>query len=355
MGAEVVRVWGGGRYESEAFYDACDELGLWVWQDFMFACACYPEDAATRALVEAEARYQVARLSRHPCVVLWCGGNENHWAYASWGFKGRVPEVDGREAGRGLWYWHDLLPRVVAELGDGVAYVPDSPWTPGMDPRGGDANAAGSGDRHTWDLFGDEFRSQVPAFCSEFGVQSPSCEETLREAGLLGSGPGGGGPGWGGVVPAALEARQRGPGGMDRWYGEMMGRAYPGAAPPGDFAAWHAKAQGMQASWLESAVVWLRANGDRCGGALVWQLNEPWAGFSWSLIDAAGREKPAYRAVARAMAPRVSAVVPRDGAGWVVAVNDTGEVWRSTHDVEGVGAVAFEAGAWSVAWVRVTR
>jgi beta-mannosidase len=180
MGCNMIRVWGGGRYESDAFYEICDELGLMVWQDFMFACACYPEEDPFPALIEAEARYQVARLSKHPCIVLWCGGNENHWAHESWGFGARV--TPGR--GWGKAYWQEMLPRIVKELSPHTPYVPDSPWSPPTTPPT-HPNATEVGDRHTWDLFGDDFRSHVPRFCSEFGVQSPSNLPTLREADLL--------------------------------------------------------------------------------------------------------------------------------------------------------------------------
>ncbi|MEK6701169.1 MAG: glycoside hydrolase family 2 protein [Planctomycetota bacterium] len=348
-GMNMIRVWGGGRYESDAFYDICDELGLMVWQDFMFACGCYPEEEPLRSLVEAEARYQVARLSRHPCVVVWCGGNENHWAYESWGFKERLKP--GQTWGKG--YWQELLPRIVSELSPHTPYVPDSPWSPTYVDKGTSPNEASEGDRHTWDLFGEDFRKMVPRFCSEFGVQSPSCLETLREAGLSepeSSEPAapareGGGPdkasndtkgvrtptlaGASGseVVPPALLARQRGPGGMKRWYDEFFAKA--GLPPPTTFEQWHAQAQQLQADWLYLAIVWLRANAPTCSGALIWQLNDAWPGFSWSLIDSAGREKPAYHAVKRAFSDRLLERVPFDGVMHLVAINDTDEAWEA--------------------------
>ncbi len=380
MGCNLIRVWGGGRYESDAFYEICDELGLMVWQDFMFACACYPEEPPLPALIEAEARFQVARLSKHPCVVLWCGGNENHWAYESWGFKARV--ASGR--GWGTKYWQEVLPKIVAELSPHTPYVPDSPWSPPPTHP----NAAEVGDRHTWDLFGEDFRTHVPRFCSEFGVQSPSNLETLLEAGILPPADGapvavngaltatktpltatiapltatngaptatiapltatktpltgtiapltgtngaptgvGGAPtlpwtGWG-----ALVARQRGPGGMARWYDEFFAKA--GVTPAPNFEAWHAAAQRLQADWLYLAIVWLRANAPACGGAVIWQLNDAWPGFSWSLIDSAGREKAAYFAVQRAFADRLVETVPFGGVPHLVAINDTDDIWNA--------------------------
>ncbi len=348
-GMNMIRVWGGGRYESDEFYDICDELGLMVWQDFMFACGCYPEEEPLWSLVEAEARYQVARLSRHPCVVVWCGGNENHLAYESWGFKQRLKP--GQTWGKR--YWQEMLPRIVHELSPHTLYVPDSPWSPTYVERGTSPNDAGEGDRHTWDLFGDDFHKLVPRFCSEFGVQSPSCMETLREAGL--SEPDHSEPdaqarvdpgtpfapndttgvrtptlarasGSEKLVPPALLARQRGPGGMKRWYDELFAKA--SLTPANTFDEWHAQAQQLQADWLYLAIVWLRANARTCFGALIWQLNDAWPGFSWSLIDSAGREKPAYHAVKRAFADRLVERVPFDGVAYEVAINDTDESWE---------------------------
>lgn len=311
-GMNMIRVWGGGRYESDAFYDACDELGLWVWQDFMFACGAYPEEEPWRSLIEAEARHQVARLASHPCVVVWCGGNENHWAMDSWGFGARLKP--GQTWGRSLY--HDLLPRIVAELSPHTPYVPDSPWSEPPDHP----NLGVRGDRHTWDHFGAQFTSHIPRFCSEFGVQSPSTRRTLEEAGLTpraAADP----------IPAALIARQRGPGGMSRWYDELFAQAK--LPPPAGFSEWLENAQRLQADWLSLAIVWLRLNHPTCKGALVWQLNDAWPGLSWSLIDSKGREKPAYHAVASAFADRVCRTLPTTQGEIEAAINDTDEAWEA--------------------------
>lgn len=311
----MVRVWGGGRYEPDWFYDICDELGIMVWHDFMFACGCYPEEEPIRSLVESEARYQVARLSRHPCVVLWCGGNEDIWAYESWGFKDKVPS--GRTWGEG--YWRRMLPAIVGERAPSPPYRPDSPWS-------GDAehpNSAETGDRHTWDLMGDAFRTHVPRFCSEFGVQSPSTMDTLRDAHLLEGETSG-------VVPGALAKRQRGPGGMLRWYDEPLATLFQAA---GCTQEWIGQAHDMQARWLSLAIVWLRANRPRCRGALLWQLNDAWPGLSWSLIDSEGKPKPAYSAVQRAFQPRLIELVPFDGELCLVGINDEACEWDVTAQV----------------------
>jgi beta-mannosidase len=138
----MLRVWGGGVYERDAFYELCDELGLLVWQDFMFACATYPEKPPRFVSeVEAEARYQVRRLRSHPCLALWCGNNENQWIHdrTFWDDPdNRVP---------GSIYYDEVLPGVVAELDGRTPYRPGSPY------GGSDHNAREEGNVHNWDVW----------------------------------------------------------------------------------------------------------------------------------------------------------------------------------------------------------
>ncbi|MBL8763690.1 MAG: glycoside hydrolase family 2 protein [Phycisphaerae bacterium] len=309
-GMNMLRVWGGGRYESEAFYLACDELGLLVWQDFMFACACYPEEEPLGSLIEHEARHQIARLQHHPCVALWCGGNENTWAYESWGFKERL--TPGQTWGRGIWL--ERLPRLVAELDATRPYRPDSPWS---DDESAHPNDPARGDRHTWDTWGDGYRAQVPGFCSEFGQQSPPSWATLREAGMADATV---------LDRTEFARRQRGPGGMERWFGGPLKEWFD---TPRDDHEWHALTSILQARSLSIAIDWLRVNRPRCAGALVWQLNDAWPGPSWSLIDSSGRRKPAWHAFRRSCRPRTLCFHEVAGELVLYAVNDTDEQWRS--------------------------
>ena len=122
----LIRVWGGGIYESDDFYDVADELGLLTWQDFLFACAAYAEEEPLRSEVEAEARDNVTRIGHHASLVLLTGNNENLWGYEDWGWKLRL---DGKTWG--AYYYYDLLPSVVAELAPLVPYAPGSPFSPG--------------------------------------------------------------------------------------------------------------------------------------------------------------------------------------------------------------------------------
>ena len=132
-GCNLVRVWGGGIYEDDAFYDECDERGLLVWQDVLMACASYAEEEPLRSELLAEVRDNATRLAPHPSLVLWCGGNENLWGFVDWDWDVRL---DGKTWGAG--YVHDLLPTLLAELDPARPYVPGSPFS----PRGADGERA---------------------------------------------------------------------------------------------------------------------------------------------------------------------------------------------------------------------
>jgi beta-mannosidase len=317
MGMNMLRVWGGGIYESDAFYRTCDNLGILVWQDFMFACAMYPEEEPYPTLIEAEARYQVARLSPHPSVILWCGGNECTWAHESWGNAPGERPWKARLEGRtwGEKYYHSVLPRVVSELDPMRPYWPNSPW-PGREGRGG--NDTDHGDRHTWDVRLDGYTAIVPRFISEFGHQSPSSRSTLLAALQpedlrIGS--------------AALEHHQRATGGTDRHINEAI-REHLGR-DAADFEEWHSVAQLLQARAVHTGFAWARVNRGRCMGALVWQLNDCWPGMSWSLIDSGGIEKPAAAAARHALLPRQVFILNVTGELHLYAVNDTDEPWHA--------------------------
>jgi beta-mannosidase len=332
----MLRVWGGGGYEGDSFYEACDELGVMVWQDFAFACATYPEDPPFPQRVEREARWQVSRLSRHASVVLWCGGNEDILAWWSWGFRDRL--AHGQTWGR--MYWLELLPRICAELDATRPYWPESPWSGSLELH---PNDRGRGDCHIWDADAkvEAIRQVPPRFASEFGHQSPPALRTLAEAFVRTGGA---------AAPAAaadscerelaaqppregtarLAPRQRAWGGDDAQYAPFLRERF---APPSDFMEWIVQAQVVQARAMRAAYTWFRAHAPRCMGALCWQMNDAWTGHSWSLVDAAGRPKPAWHAVRDACAPRMLALHEREVAGGrralvLDAVNATRDAWR---------------------------
>ena len=171
----LLRVWGGGIYETEDFYDLCDELGVLVWQDFLLACAAYAEEQPLWGEFEAEARQAVARLAKHPSLVIWNGGNENIWGYVEWNW--RAP-LAGRTWGDG--YYTELFPSIVAELDPRAPYSPGSPFSYAKYHHPNDHR---HGTMHIWDVWNHvdyrHYRDYPARFVSELGFQGPPAWSTL--------------------------------------------------------------------------------------------------------------------------------------------------------------------------------
>jgi beta-mannosidase len=308
----LLRVWGGGVYESRDFYRTCDDLGVLVWQDFLFACAAYPEDARLAGEVDAEARDNVARLMPHPSLVLWNGNNENIWGYFDWNWQS---ELDGRPWGLG--YYLDRLPRAVAETDPSRPYWPGSPYSGSMDIHPNDDNHAL---KHVWDVWNaedyTEYRRHRPRFVAEFGWQAPPTWSTLRRS--VRDEP------LSPTSPGMLHHQKAGSGNekLSRW----LAAHFPS---PSSFDDWHFGTQLNQARALSFGVEYFRSLRPRCTGAIVWQLNDCWPVTSWSAVDGDGRKKPLWYALRNAFAPRLLTIQPTDRDGLVlVAVNDTAETWR---------------------------
>ncbi|MFE9957050.1 glycoside hydrolase family 2 protein [Micromonospora sp. NPDC005299] len=318
VGANVnlLRVWGGGRYESEDFYELADELGLLVQQDFLFACAAYPEEEPFRTEVEAEAREQVTRLASHPSLVLWTGNNENIWGWHDWDWR---EPLAGRTWGRG--YYLELLPAIVAELDPTRAYWPGSPWSGSEDVH---PNDPAHGTTHIWDVWNTDdytkYREYVPRFVAEFGYQAPPAYATLRRAlsdePLAHDSPG-------------MAHHQKAADG-DRKLQRGLDAHLPA---PADFDDWHYLTQLNQARAIQLGVEHFRSHRPICMGTIVWQLNDCWPVTSWAAVDGDGRRKPLWHALRRAYAPRLLTVQPRDGGLALVAVNETGEAWHTPTTV----------------------
>ncbi|MFL6098662.1 MAG: glycoside hydrolase family 2 protein [Actinomycetales bacterium] len=310
-GVNLVRVWGGGRYESHDFYDLCDRLGLLVWQDFAFACAAYPEEEPFASEVEAEAREVVASLMPHPSLALWNGNNENIWGFHDWGWAG---QLGGRTWGER--FYRDLLPRVVAELDPHRPYWPGSPFS-GWEHHPNDDRYGVS---HIWDVWNEldypAYRDRLPRFAAELGWQAPAAWSTLTDG--LGAPPATTGD-------PALERRQKADDG-DRKLARGLARF--GIADP-DIDDWHFLTQVAQARALTTAVEHLRSHPQRCTGVVWWQLNDCWPAVSWSVVDSAGRRKPSWYAMRRAYAERLLTVQPL-GALTAVVVADPRCSWRGS-------------------------
>ena len=316
VNANLLRVWGGGRYESEDFYDLADELGLLVQQDFLFACAAYPEEEPYATEVAAEAAEQVTRLSSHPSLVGWTGNNENIWGWHDWGWQ---EPLAGRTWGAG--YYLDLLPGIVARLDPTRPYWPGSPWSGTSDRH---PNEPGYGTMHIWDVWNQidytHYRDYLPRFVAEFGYQAPPAYATLRRAlhdePLAPDSPG-------------MQHHQKAQDGDAK-----LRRGLDAHLPvPRDFDDWHYLTQVNQARAIALGVEHFRSHRPVCMGAIVWQLNDCWPVTSWSAVDGHGRRKPLWYALRRSFADRLLTIQPRDGGLALVAVNDGGQPWTGQAEV----------------------
>ncbi|MEM8875911.1 MAG: glycoside hydrolase family 2 protein [Planctomycetota bacterium] len=335
----MLRVWGGGLFEDDAFYDVCDELGILVWQDFLTACASYHEDDESAAEMEAEARDNVSRLMRHPSVVMLNGCNENLWAYKDWKYNGVPWHEHIGDRGWGLKYYFETFPAVMAELAPTTPYWPASPCNgPTLaDFENGDPNANEHGNRHVWNVWHGpghylNYFGHWPRFCSEFGFHGPANWPTLERA-----------------IPADQRAwdsptmrlhnknsRSEIGDGQDK----ATARMADDFDVPTDFDDWLYLAQVMQARALQIGVGWFRSLYPWNNGALIWQLNDCWPCSSWAMIDGDGRAKPILHAARRFFAPRVVNLGPRRPTaigGWdqdpgplrAYLHNDHAEAWSA--------------------------
>ena len=309
----LLRVWGGGIFERDEFYEACDRAGMLVWQDFLFACASYPEEEPLRSEVEAEVRDNVMRLMPHPSLIVWNGNNENIWGFDEWGWRPIIK--DG--VSWGLGYYLDVLPKLCAELDPDRPYYPGSPYSGTMEIE---PNADEHGCKHIWDVWNDVgyevYRNYIPRFCSEFGWQAPpnwaTIEESVHDTPLT--------PTSNGVFH-----HQKATQGNDK-----LIRGLAGHLPvPRTMDDWHFATQLNQARAIRFAIEHMRSHRAVCKGAVVWQFNDCWPVTSWAALDSAGRRKPLWYAMQQAFDPRLLTIQPRSSGLAAVAVNERTLFWRA--------------------------
>ncbi|MEY3398743.1 MAG: exo-beta-D-glucosaminidase, partial [Bacteroidota bacterium] len=276
----MIRVWGGGVYESEEFYDECDRLGLMVWQDFMFACSMYPGDDAFISNVAEEASQQVLRLRHHPSIALWCGNNENAEGWERWGWQMGLSRKS-KESLETAYnrVFHEILPGVVSEY-TALDYWPSSPSY-----GRGDARHQFEGDSHYWGVWHDAepfeiLAEKVPRFMSEFGMQAYPSMQVLEEM-------------CGGDTVSynhpGLEVHQKHNRGfslmdqyMERWIGKVDKTNVP---------SYQLASQIIQAEGIGLGVEAHLRSQPYCMGTMYWQLNDLWPSFSWSGTDWRGNWK----------------------------------------------------------------
>lgn len=301
----MLRVWGGGVYPSEAFYDVCDEVGLLVWQDFMFACAMVPGSAEFQSNVRSEALEQIQRLQYRPSLALWCGNNETQHAWKAWGWQELydlhgADSVATEEAYRTIF--HDMLPELVREHST-TEYWPSSPMADEQAPN----SLVASGDEHAWRVWFDTldfdyFSAHNGRFASEYGLQSLPDEATLAAVGIDS------------FEQDALQFRQRSKmewlqPGLDGWgMMRIYARRYTADPEHRDdhhtaLERWVYLTQLTQAIGLREALERHRNSEGKYAGSLYWQLNDVWPTVSWSTVDHSGRWKLAHYAALHANQP----------------------------------------------------
>lgn len=298
----MLRVWGGGTYESDDFYEMCDRYGIMVWQDFVFACNMYPGSAQIYADIRAEAEDNVRRLRNHPSLVLWCGNNEIDVAWKPHDkrnsrFRKFYTEEEAEQFDRvNETIFRNILPGVVDSLcGGTVPYWHSSPspgW--GLDT----ADRWRYGDVHNWDVWhkGDPisaYNTQIARFISEYGLQSypelSSVERFIPEGERRLASP---------SMTSHQGDRKKG----DARMLEYVDRSY---LRSDDFARTLYLSQLMQAEGMKTAMEAHRRNMPYCMGSLIWQLNDVWPCASWSGIDYYGRWKAMHYFVRKACEPVV--------------------------------------------------
>ncbi|MCX5513224.1 beta-mannosidase [Kaistia algarum] len=308
----MIRVWGGGFYEFDLFYDLCDELGLLVWQDMMFSCSQYPSTPEFLETVDAELRYQIQRLSSRPSIAIWCGDNEVIGSLTWY-------ELSINNRDRYLVNYDRLnrvIEKAVLDTDPGRRFWPSSPCNGDLDY--GDAwHDDGSGDIHFWDVWHsnknfEHYYTVKPRFCSEFGFQSFPSMTAIRAFAEPKD--------WNATSPV-MEFHQRDRAGNSRII-DTMARYF---RMPTGFGEFVYLSQLQQALAIETAVRYWRSLKPHSMGALYWQLNDVWPAVSWSSIDHTLAWKTLHYHAKRFFAPVALAARIVDGRLAVRGVNDRHE------------------------------
>ncbi|KAM0217588.1 hypothetical protein ACHAQD_007331 [Fusarium lateritium] len=326
----MTRVWGGGIYEDDIFYNTCDELGILVWQDFMFACGAYPVWPELKDSIETEARDNIRRLRHHPSIIIWAGNNEDYQVqeqcHLEYDYENKDPESWLKSSFPGRYYYEHLLPAVMEEEAPMMQYWPGSPFSNGK--LSSDLTA---GDLHQWNVWhGSQEKYQRfdqigGRFNSEFGMASFPALQTIKgfvtnEKDLF-------------PQSHVLDFHNKADG-HERRIGAYVLENFRNSS---DLATWAYLTQLAQSEALTYAYRgWRRQWGEnrRCGGALVWQLNDCWPATSWSIIDYHLRKKPSFYAIKRALLP-VAVGVQREHHDWSVcharpAKTSSYKIWISS-------------------------
>lgn len=308
----MLRVWGGGVYAEDSFYDACDEAGILVWQDFMFACSMYPGDQDFLSNVKVEAEQQIIRLRNHASLALWCGNNEVSEAWHNWGWQKQYAHSTSDSAiiwNDYLALFEDLLPTTVNKLNPSTPYWASSPqhgW--------GRKQSMLEGDSHYWGVWWglqpfSIYNEKVGRFMSEYGFQGmPSSylfeKITGNEEVSLQS--------------PAVAHHQKHPTGFQT-IDDYLKQAY---RTPNTFEDYRYISQLVQAKGMKTAIEAHRRNQPYCMGTLYWQLNDCWPVTSWSSIDSYSIPKAAHYFISRSFATAITSVNKEKNKYTIYVISD---------------------------------
>ena len=275
----IIRVWGGGIYENDIFYEYCDKLGLLVWQDFMFACASYPEHEEFIQNITEEVAQNIYRLQHHASLVIWCGNNENEWGWFQQN-NSSYKEMSGYKI------YHSVIPSLVSEIDPGRPYWPSSPFGKEDDP-----NSQLSGNTHQWNIWSswvdyDEVKNDKSLFVTEFGFQGPANINTWKKALPKKNRK---------IQDEVFEFHNKQVEGPERIM-KFLSSHLPVKTKWNDYLYLSQLNQGLA---LKTCLEHWRTN-QRTNGSIIWQLNDCWPVTSWSLIDSESSPKMSYHFVKNA-------------------------------------------------------
>lgn len=306
-----VRIWGGGYYPSDAFYDLCDEKGLIVWQDLMYACNVYDVTDAFAENCRQETYDNVRRLRHHASLGLWCGNNEIESAWDHWGdFQKETPYLRADY----IRLFEEVLPKAVQEADGETFYWHSSPSSGGCFDNPDDANR---GDTHYWDVWHGQkpftdYRKYFFRFCSEFGFQSFPCAKTVNSFTLEDDRN---------IFSRVMESHQK----NDAANGKMLYYLSENLRYPKDLTHLLYASQVLQGMAIKYGVDHWRRNRGRCMGTLYWQINDDWPAPSWSSIDYFGRWKALHYMAQKFYAPHAVSMTLEDHRCHVYFSNESFE------------------------------
>ncbi|GAA4064013.1 glycoside hydrolase family 2 TIM barrel-domain containing protein [Flavobacterium cheonanense] len=318
----MLRVWGGGVYAEDTFYDECDKNGILVWQDFMFACAMYPGDEEFLDNVKNEVIDNVTRLQNHPSIALWCGNNENDEGWKNWGWQKQFNY--SKQDSIQIWndyekLFHQLIPQTLDSL---LSKKENRYWPSSPSIGWGKKESLTQGDSHYWGVWwGKEsfeiYKQKVGRFMSEYGFQGmpnlETLEKVIRKEDLN-------------FTSEAFKNHQKHPTGFET-INEYMARDFP---IPKSLEKYNYVSQILQAYGMKTAIEAHRLAKPYCMGSLYWQLNDCWPVTSWSTLDYYENWKASHYQVKESFAPTLLMVTESTNGFSIISSNDNLEVQKGT-------------------------